>query len=389
MTDDAQPLKILQVASHDSIRRGGAVQVYRLARELVRRGHTVTCVFHAKGGKPAESDAETIAKVEESGARLLYYDMESWCALWRFRRFLVQERFDVIHSHRDPALRFATLATLFGSRPGAFLTNRGTTYRLKPRKMSYWLFRRRALDRVVAVAHAVKQALMDSGGLAPEKIDVIYGSVDVERFAPGCVDREEARRRFGIPADAFVVGTVASWAPKKGYDVFFRAAREMRARWGETGRTEPIHLLAAGGRVDKKEGALIDELGLRDIAALPGHCEDVPAALAAMDVFVCASTKGEGLTGTIREALAMGVPVISSDVSGNGEIVRPGETGLLVPPGDAEALAEAVLRMARDAEGARAMAEVGRRLVLTEFTDEVRGERIECLYRSILAARRR
>lgn len=379
------PLKILQVASHDSIRRGGAVQVYRLARELVRRGHDVTCVFHAKGGKPSQADAATIEKVRQAGARLLFYDLDSWAALWRFRRFLSRERFEVVHSHRDPALRFATFGVLASGFRGAFVTNRGTTYHLKPRRLAWWLFRRRGLDRVVAVAEAVKRALVESGGLAPEKVDVVYGSVDLERFDPERIDRRAARRALGIPADAFVMGTVASWAPKKGYDIFFEAAARI-ARAAPIER--PVWFLAAGQRVAKKHGAQIEALGLRERTVAPGHCEDVPGALAAMDVFVCASTKGEGLTGTVREAMAMGVPVVSSDVSGNGEIVRPGETGLLTAPGDAEALAEAVVHLAAHPEEAARYARAGRALVERAFADEVRGARIEALYREILATKR-
>ncbi|HUT24014.1 MAG TPA: glycosyltransferase family 4 protein [Sumerlaeia bacterium] len=380
-------MKILQVASHRSIARGGAVQVYRLARELRRRGHDVTCVFHAPGGAPAARDAQTLEKVKEAGLRLLFYDMTSLRALLDFRRFLREERFDVIHSHRELALRFATFAMIVAPSPSVFVTNRGTTYRLRPFTLTRWLFRRRRLDRVVAVAQAVKDALVESGGLPPEKVDVIYGSVNPEDFDPDRFDSADARRACGIPPDARVVGTVASFAPKKGYEDFFRAAARLLGEMDRRPQSPPLRILAVGGRVEKKMGSLVDALGIRDRVVFAGHCEDVPAALAAMDVFVCASTKGEGLTGAVREALAMRRPVVSTNVSGNGEIVKDGQTGLLVPTRDPASLCRAVLRLLDDPEEARRLAQAGHDLAAREFPDAIRGDRIEALYAAIARQR--
>lgn len=380
-------MKALQVASHRSITRGGAVQVYRLARELRRRGHDVTCVFHARGGAPAARDAQTLEKVKEAGLRLLFYDMTSLRALLDFRRFLREERFDAIHSHRELALRFATFATLLGPSSSVFVTNRGTTYPLRPFTLTRWLFRRRRLDRVVAVAQAVKDALVESGGLPPEKIDVIYGSVNPEDFNPDRFDPADCRRAFGIPPDARVVGTVASFAPKKGYDDFFRAAAALLREMERRPASPAVRILAVGGGVEKRMSSLVDALGIRDRLVFTGHCENVPAALAAMDVFVCASTKGEGLTGAVREAMAMRRPVVSTDVSGNGEIVRDGETGLLVPTRDPASLCRAVRRLLDDPEEARRLAQAGHDLAAREFPDAIRGDRIEALYASIARQR--
>ena len=134
-------------------------------------------------------------------------------------------------------------------------------------------------------------------------------------------------------------------------------------------------------------GSLVDALGIRDRVVFAGHCEDVPAALAAMDVFVCASTKGEGLTGAVREALAMRRPVVSTNVSGNGEIVKDGQTGLLVPTRDPASLCRAVLRLLDDPEEARRLAQAGHDLAAREFPDAIRGDRIEALYAAIARQR--
>jgi glycosyltransferase involved in cell wall biosynthesis len=117
-----------------------------------------------------------------------------------------------------------------------------------------------------------------------------------------------------------------------------------------------------------------------------GFTEEVPAALAALDVVVCASLRGEGLTGALREALAMARPVVSSDVAGNRELVLNERTGLLVPPGDPAALAAAIARMLNDTELARNCAARGRQRVLELCTDDRRAVQVEWVYRELLQA---
>ncbi len=381
-----KPLNILQVASHSCIRRGGAVQVYRLTRELVERGHRVTCVFHADGGFPNPSDMETLEKVRACGALLLFFDMKRWRSLPAFRRLLLLEQYDVLHSHRDDALKFSTLATLMGGRPAVLVTNRGTTYRIKPWKLSRWAFRRPSLDRVICVADAVRDVVIESGGLAAEKVVTIYGSVGEEFHPPSEQERAQARASLGIDADDFVVGTVASWAPKKGYAVFIEAARgvikQMSVSQSDTGQ-RTVRFLAVGGKVARKMQQEIQQADLGDRLLCPGHLEDVPAALHAMDLFICASTKGEGLTGSIREAMACGLCVISTRVSGNAEIVQSGKTGELVSAGSVEELTDAICTRISDPKQTKRMGRMGQERITSDFTDKIRGDRIERLYRQI------
>ena len=314
--------------------------MHRLASELAKRGHDVTCLFNARDAMPTPADAATLEKVTQAGAKIIFFDLQKLSALLPFRRYLKAENFHVIHSHRTLVLQFTTLAAM-GLHTPVFVTNRGTTFPLRS-MMERWLFRREELDRVIAVAEAVKDSLIDPGKVRADKIDVIYGSVDLEQFNRERVNGAEARAKFGVPANALVVGTVATYAPKKGYGKFFRAARRVLSSISSD-IGQPVLFMAVGGGVEEKYAPLIDSLGIRDHLILTGYCEDVPSALAAMDLFVCASTMAEGLTGSVREAMAMGVPVISTDVSGNGEIVIPGKTGTLVPTNDSDALALAIL----------------------------------------------
>ena len=149
------------------------------------------------------------------------------------------------------------------------------------------------------------------------------------------------------------------------------------------------HFVLAGDGSPEHARHLAKELGIADRVRFPGFVTDMPAALAAMDVVVCASTRGEGLTGSVREALAMARPVVSTDVAGNRELVRHGQTGLLAPVRDPAALAEAISLLLGDRDEAAKLGAAGRKLVLELCTDEGRAAKVEELYREVLAERAR
>jgi glycosyltransferase involved in cell wall biosynthesis len=128
---------------------------------------------------------------------------------------------------------------------------------------------------------------------------------------------------------------------------------------------------------------------IADVVRVIGYREDIPQILRASDCCIDASWQGLGLTGTLPEALAVGTPILGSDLEGHPEVVRHGRTGFLFKPRDVTGIAEALLRLADDPESARAMGRAGRELVLREFATRVRVERTEALYRRLLAARGR
>ena len=121
--------------------------------------------------------------------------------------------------------------------------------------------------------------------------------------------------------------------------------------------------------------------------ASSSHREDIPEILAASDLCVDASYAGLGLTGSLREALAVETPVIGTELEGKPELIIDGETGYLVPPRNPEALAQAVLRMIENPARAKAMARAGRKRVETEFSLTAKIDRTEALYRRLLDAR--
>jgi glycosyltransferase involved in cell wall biosynthesis len=178
----------------------------------------------------------------------------------------------------------------------------------------------------------------------------IPNALNFERFTQVRVDRRQKRESLGLPSDAFVVGSVGRLVPQKGYDTLLAAIPAVLA---ECPRARFV-LVGAGAQRE----ALVEQaraLGVADALTLTGARPDVAELLRTFDLFVSPS-RYEGLPTVVLEAIASGAPVVATRVSGNSELIEDGVSGLLVPPEDPPALAQAILRMANGAAPAAEMA---------------------------------
>ena len=366
--ESRRKLDILQVASHRDVHRGGAVQLVRLAEELKRRGHRVTCVFN----RPSDNiDLRAFQVLRSQGIDVVGFDLDGRGEKKRFRRWVQQRDFEILHAHRDEALVFSCQA-LFGLRRPLIAAGRGTCYRLKSFTWPWLFFRSGKVRRVIAVAEAVKESLLHCG-VKEQKIKVVYGSVEEEDFHPEA-DGLMLRTVWSGGEKVNLVGNVAALVAKKGYDIFFRAAQLVR-------RSIPqCRFVCVGRGKPEKYLPLLKELDLTEAVVFANHRHDMPQAMCALDVVVSSATKGEGLTGAVREAMSCARPVVATDVAGNGEIVQDGHNGRLVPARDDQALAKAIIELLQDSERARQLGLAGRQTVLERFTNQQRGERMEHLY---------
>jgi glycosyltransferase involved in cell wall biosynthesis len=290
---------------------------------------------------------------------------------------LRRERIDLVHAHKGGGRTLTLLARAFGPRP-PLVVNRGVSFPLT--RPSRWVDGSRLVARIVAVCRAIRDDLVRQG-LPAAKIEVVYSGTDTERFDPDRVSGAGVRRDLGLaPADALV--TQIGVREPKGNDDVLRAFVRVRAARPDA------RLLLVGARPEKRARleALIGELGLRGAVTVWGYRDDVPEILAASDVSVDASHEGLGITGSLRESLAMATPVVATAVMGNPELVRPGEHGLLVPPRDPEALAAAVLRLLADPSWARTLGRAGRRRVVEGFSTRAKVEHLEALYARVINA---
>jgi glycosyltransferase involved in cell wall biosynthesis len=258
---------------------------------------------------------------------------------------------------------------------------------VRSRHVSIPIRRRRALvyrlaDRIITSGEGVRSMVI-AAGVAANRVVSIPAGVDAERFHGG-VSGKAVRDELGLAGTAPVVGLVANVRGSKGHNVFLEAARAVLAAAPDS------HFLVVGDGVGFDEvRRRVHQMGLDARVRLTGFRRDIPEVMAALDVLVLPSIRSEAIPQVIPQALAVGTPVVASTVGGSPELIRDGENGRLVPPGDAKALADAILGLLRDPEGARAMARAGGAMVSERYTIDATMTRTAEVYRAILAEKRR
>lgn len=232
--------------------------------------------------------------------------------------------------------------------------------------------------RVISISEYEKRRLIDEEGIPPGKIVTIYNGIDLGRYHPG--PNPQLRRELGIGDDVPVVGIVAAFRPQKNHELFLRAARHVLERHGEV-----VFLLVGDGVKRAESEAFAEELGITSNCRFLGLRRDVPDVIGAMDVGVL-SSHWEGLPLAMLEYMASGKAVVSTDVSGMGEVVEQGVNGLLTPPDNSEALADAISVILADRRKAERMGRRGVEIARDKFSEETMIDRIEALYEETLSS---
>jgi glycosyltransferase involved in cell wall biosynthesis len=307
----------------------------------------------------------------------------------RLARIIRAERPAILHTHTAKAGAVGRVAALLAGRRrppiivhtfhghvlrGYFGRFRTGVFRLLER----WLAR--ITDALVAVSPEVRDELVGFGVAPASKFRVIRLGIELdERLARDGAARAETRRVMGIADDRFVVGWIGRMTAVKRTDVVLRSFRRLR----DDG-VNAVLCMVGDGPDRRAVEDLAGELGVMRDCLFPGYQEDVGPFFAAFDVFVLPSGN-EGTPVTAIEALASGCPVVATRVGGVPDVVTDGEDGFLVEPGDVEALAARLGRLAGD-EGLRArMAAAGRERMRGRYAVDRLIDDIDRLYRDLLA----
>ncbi len=354
----------------DRLTRGGTeTQLLALIRCLDRTRVEPTLVL--LDGTDAESRSLEPADcpVLRLGLRSLHKP-PALAAAARLLAFWREHRTDVVQVYfLDSAYFGVPLARLAGVRRVVRVRN-NLGHWLTPRHR--WLGRLmgRLADVTLTNCEPARRALLRAEGGPGRKVLVLENGVDLARFTA-----------LPPPADgpAFRVGVVANLRPVKAIDVFLRAAARVRA-------AVPHASFHVAGEGEQRPGLerLIAELGLTGHCHLHGTVADVPAFLATLDVSVLCS-HAEGMSNAVLESMAAGRPVVATAVGANGDLLRGGALGLLVPPGDPGALAAAITRLAHDRALARRLGADARRHVRRHYSREAMRRRFEDFYTRLCA----
>lgn len=267
-------------------------------------------------------------------------DGTSWVR--RLRGLVKRHRIDLVHAH-SPLPAIGARVGLHGHAKIVYTEHNVWS---RYRSATYW---GNALtyplnDHVFAVAQSVSRSIRYPRVLRwrpMPKVEVLYQGLDLEEVPRWSV-ADGIRAELGIDAEAPLVGTVANFKAHKGYDVLLRAVIQVRKAIPE------VRFVFAGvGPMEDQLKEQATSLGLNETVVFAGFREDVPRLMASLDAFTLASRQ-EGLAIALLEALAVGKPVVVTDVGGLPEVVADGEQGFLVPPGDADLLADRLITVLMD-----------------------------------------
>jgi glycosyltransferase involved in cell wall biosynthesis len=290
----------------------------------------------------------------------------------------------IVHAHGSKAGLIARMAVLFAGRPPVVVTvhNQVLYGGISPAMRRVYITMERRLARrtarVITVSEALRSEMVDVFGLAPRLVKTVYNGLDLSPFLAGG-DRAASRKRYGIPVDALVIGLAARFAPQKAHDILVEAAVPLLE--SDAGA---LLLLAGSGPLVEVVKTKARATPVRDRILFPGLETDMPGFLAALDIYA-SSAIAEGLgLGTI-EAMAAGLPVVGTTAGGTPEVVENGVTGVLVAPGKAAPLTDALLRLARDPVLRKRMGEAGRARALARFAEERMLADTAQVYREVLA----
>jgi glycosyltransferase involved in cell wall biosynthesis len=251
---------------------------------------------------------------------------------------------------------------------------------LLPKRYSHRLLYRMASHLVsgfIAVSDEVEKAMIETIGPIQDKIVVVDNGVDVRRYGRP-VDRVAIRHQLGLETNTRLIATVATLKEQKGHRYLIEAMAAIVPRHPD------LHVLFIGDGEQREELQVqVERLNLGHHIHFLGSRSDVPQMLAASDLFVLPSL-WEGLPMALLEAMATGLPIVATEVSGTVQVMVPNETGILVPPGDSMQLAQAIERLLSDPERAQAMGAAARRRVEAEFSAQRQVDEHLALYHRLL-----
>lgn len=371
---EKRKLKILQAISGKDW-SGGQQQTFSLLTGLRERGHDVMLVCPTGSLLGERARAEGIAVLELPMKREA--DFSSMLALYGLMK---KERFDVVNVQRPKVHTLALVAALFARVP-VFIVTRRVLFPIKS-SISAALKYSFRVSRIIAVSEGIKKALVSSG-IKEEKIVTIYSGTDLNRFDLEKVSGAGVRKEFEIPDGGRIVGMVANYSDYRGHEYFIKAIPAILKE-----APDVYFLIAGRDTTSEKLLSLAASLGVKERIRFAGFRKDVPELLSVMDVSVNSSLS-EGLAGALRESLAMGVPVVATNVGGNPELVKDGINGFLVPPAEPDAIAVAIIKLLKDRDLKEKMGKAGREFVIKNLTVEAMIDQTEALYLELYNSRER
>ncbi len=358
-------MNVLYAVIHGEI-AGGQIVCLQIIEALVREGHQALVI------SPSEGPFTDLLRKKKIPVFIIPFEKTYFFhRAFQVTRLLRNQKVDLVHSHGTVQLNIhVRLAARLIGIPCISHIHSENVF------SSHWLIRQYQifLDRftsqlcyrLIAVSKATKESLIQEG-IEADRIEVIPNGIDSDRLN-GQMTRAEVFQRFQIDPKKQLVTTIGSLCPNKGQEEFLKAAKQVNVDMPNTVWMMIGKDIEFKGAYEAKLKMLAQNLGLNGQVIFTGYQDDPLSLLNACDLFVLPS-KREGMPLVVLEAAALKKAVIASAVGGIPEVVQDGETGILIPPGDSQALGLAMLKLLRDPKLARTMGEAGFRRIREHFSE--------------------
>ncbi len=292
---------------------------------------------------------------------------------YRLAQIIRHEKPDVIHAHSGRAHTLGILGRFLSRQSIPLLVSRRVDFPIRNSFLNRWKYRH--ADFFLPISHAIADILVKAG-VERERMEIVYSSVDSERFTSA--DRDKIRQEYRLELADIAIGNIAVCEDRKCQHCIVDAAAIVVQKYPNA------HFFIVGdGPLYNNLKKRVEEKHLEHRVHLPGFRTDIADFLAAFDLFVLVP-KLEGLGSTILDAQFFSLPVIATPVGGIPEIVVEGETGVLVPVNDAERLAQAIIDLVENIPKRKALGKAGRDRLESYFTAEVMaGNTLKAYYRCL------
>jgi glycosyltransferase involved in cell wall biosynthesis len=308
-----------------------------------------------------------------------FYSLHGLRQLYRLSRLAKQYKVGVIHTFFEKAEVMGWLTMRFADIPIWITSRRDLGFKRK--EIYKRIFRLAARDcrKCVANCYAVKQQIIQNERFSGEKVEVIYNGLDLSTFEETSFNRKGIRKELGLQDHVPLVGMIANFNFEiKGHGFFIGAAKKVLEKVSDV-----EFLLIGDGYLQNRYKEMAQALGVGKKIHFLGKRNDIPTILSDLTISVLSSTS-EGLSNVILESMAVGKPMVATNVGGSPEIVMDGITGYLVPPSNTQAMATAIIQLLQDPNKAITMGAAGQKLVREKFGTRAMVESYENLYKSLI-----
>jgi len=358
----------------EQLAKGGAErQLFELVKGIDRNRFIPMVICLSQGGYWAAE----IRKLNIQVIELPTGKKREFAILFKLVKLLKATQPDLVHTYLWSANTYGRIAAILSKVPTIIASERNLTEIGKDKNI-YMI----CIDRLLALfsngiicnSNKASESLINNYSFDPEKVFTVHNGIDIDNFLKRTMI--SSRKKLAQK----VVGTIGRLFPQKNYRLFLDVAKIVLDRFED----ESIKFLIIGEGPLRNELVMYSkDLGIGDFLIFTGEREDIPQLLKNMDIFVMTSIY-EGLPNAIIEAMASGLPVITTDVGGNGELVIDGETGFLCQTNDKVLIASRVIDLINDEMKARRMGEHGKKRILNEFGVEKMVKDTEQIYLKLL-----